>query len=53
MPRLSLTTLELRLVAEIDDDDSEDHSLIELVGDILEENFVEDFTNVGGFELPA
>lgn len=53
MPRQSLTTLELRLAAEIDDDDPEDLSLIELAGDILEENFVEDFKNVGGFELPA
>lgn len=50
---LALTEFDLWLTVEVDDDDSVDHSLIELAEDTLGDRLVEDFKNVESFELPA
>lgn len=40
--RLSLEPLDLCSIVEVEDDESDDHSLIELEGDMLEESLVAD-----------
>lgn len=50
--RLVLVLIALRLAVAVDDVDSEDHSLMELLGDTLGESFVTDLKYDVRCELP-